>query len=48
MSYNFLYNDIAHSLKGVRLTGVLVKNSDHQWKMVQGHLSVPAQVNIGR
>lgn len=48
MSYNFMYEDVAHSLKGVRLTGVLVKNSEDQWKMVQGHLSVPAQVNIGR
>ncbi len=47
MNYNFIYDSIAHSFEGIRFTGVLVKNEDNAWKMVQGHLSVPAHINIG-
>jgi ketosteroid isomerase-like protein len=48
MNYNFMNNDVAHSLEGVRFTGVLEKQDDNNWKMVQGHLSMPANLNIGR
>jgi hypothetical protein len=48
MNYNFIYDSIAHSFEGIRFTGVLVKNEDNVWKMVQGHLSVPAHINIGK
>ncbi|HMM11634.1 MAG TPA: nuclear transport factor 2 family protein [Bacteroidales bacterium] len=48
MNYSFLYQDKAMTLNGVRFTGILAKNPEGQWKMVQGHLSVPAQINIGK
>jgi ketosteroid isomerase-like protein len=48
MNYNFMYDSVAHSFEGIRFTGVLDKNTDGQWKLVQGHLSIPAQVNIGK
>lgn len=48
MNYNFIYDSIARSFEGIRFTGVLQKNKDQEWKIVQGHLSVPAQVNIGK
>lgn len=47
MNYNFIYDSVAHSFEGLRLTGVLVKGHDNNWKIVQGHLSIPAHVNIG-
>lgn len=47
MNYNFIHNDVAHSFEGVRFTGVLEKQ-DEKWLMVQGHLSLPANLNIGR
>ncbi len=48
MNYNFMNDGVAHSLEGVRFTGVLEKQDNKTWKMVQGHLSVPANLNIGR
>jgi len=47
MNYNFMYDSVAHSLEGIRFTGVLDKNPEGQWKLMQGHLSVPAHLNIG-
>ncbi|MBU2557427.1 MAG: nuclear transport factor 2 family protein [Bacteroidetes bacterium] len=46
MNYNFMYDSIARSYEGIRFSGVFDKNADGHWKMVQGHVSVPAQVNI--
>lgn len=48
MNYNFMYDSIARSFEGIRFSGVLDKNEDGAWKMMQGHISVPAQINIGR
>lgn len=48
MNYSFIYQDKALTFNGVRFTGVLTKNPEGQWKVVQGHLSVPAQVNLGK
>lgn len=48
MTYSFLYQDKAMKFEGIRFTGVLAKNEQGQWKMVQGHLSVPAQINLGK
>ncbi|MBK9291796.1 MAG: nuclear transport factor 2 family protein [Bacteroidetes bacterium] len=48
MNYSFMYEDKAMNFDGIRFTGVLTKNEDGQWKMVQGHLSVPAQINLGK
>ncbi len=48
MTYNFMYKDVAKEFECVRFTGVLQKNADGRWKMVQGHMSMPAHVNIGR
>lgn len=47
MKYNFMYDSIARSFEGLRLTGVAEKGDDG-WKLVQVHLSVPAQINIGK
>lgn len=47
LNYNFMYNDIAHRFEGLRFTGVLEKQQGGDWKMVQAHLSVPANLNIG-
>ncbi|PKP53727.1 MAG: hypothetical protein CVT92_03125 [Bacteroidetes bacterium HGW-Bacteroidetes-1] len=46
MNYNFIFDSVAHSFEGLRFTGVLEKDINAEWKMVQGHLSVPAHVNI--
>jgi hypothetical protein len=43
-----MYDSIARSFDGIRFSGVLNKNEQNQWKMVQGHVSVPAHINIGR
>lgn len=48
MNYNFIYDSVAHSFEGIRFTGVLIKNPENEWKLVQGHLSLPAHVNIGK
>lgn len=48
MTYNFMYEDVARHFEGIRFSGVLQKNQDNKWKMVQGHLSMPAHINIGR
>jgi ketosteroid isomerase-like protein len=47
MKYNFIYGDTAHEYDGLRLTGVADKTGG-EWRLVQVHLSVPAQINIGR
>ncbi len=47
MKYNFMYDSIARAFEGLRLTGVAEKREDG-WKLVQVHLSVPAQINIGK
>lgn len=48
MNYNFIYDSVAHSFEGIRFTGVIEKDDNDGWKLVQGHLSVPAHVNIGK
>lgn len=48
LNYNFMYQDIAHSFEGLRFTGVVEKQDDGSWKMVQGHLSMPANIDLGR
>jgi len=45
LNYNFIYNDKAMSFEGIRFTGVFVKNSDDQWKLVQGHMSVASHID---
>lgn len=42
MKYNFIQDSIAHSFEGLRFTGVLERNEGDDWKLVQGHLSMPA------
>jgi len=44
LSYNFIYKGEAKSFEGIRFTGVLEKSDD--WEIVQGHLSIPAEVDI--
>lgn len=48
MKYNFIEDSVAHSFEGLRFTGVVQKDEDGNWKLVQGHLSMPASVNIGK
>lgn len=47
LNYNFIYKDQARSYEGMRFTGVL-SLIDDKWMLVQAHLSVPAQVGIGK
>lgn len=46
MNYNFIYNDQAMSLDGIRFTGVFIKNDEGIWKLVQGHVSLPASIDM--
>lgn len=45
LNYNFIYKDEAKSFTGMRFTGVLEK-IDGAWLLVQGHLSIPAEVEL--
>lgn len=45
MNYNFMADSVAQSYSGMRFTGVLEK-CENEWKLVQGHLSVPANIQI--
>ena len=45
LNYNFMYKGEAHSYTGMRFTGVLSKIDGH-WKIVQAHLSVPANIDL--
>lgn len=45
LNYNFIYRGEAMSFEGIRFTGVLVKK-DGNWEIVQGHLSIPAEVDM--
>ncbi len=47
LDYNFVYKGEAKSFTGLRFTGV-VEKIDGQWKLVQAHLSLPANVDIGK
>jgi hypothetical protein len=47
LNYNFIYKEQARKYEGMRFTGVLEK-LDGKWMLVQGHLSVPARVGIGK
>lgn len=46
LNYNFIYNDKAMSIDGIRFTGVFVKSDEGEWKLVQGHLSRPSNIDI--
>lgn len=45
LNYNFMYKGEAHSYTGMRFTGVLSK-IDGNWRFVQQHLSVPANIDL--
>ncbi len=45
LSYNYMYKGQAMSFEGIRFTGVLRK-TDGNWELVQGHLSIPAEVDL--
>ncbi len=45
MNYNFIADGLAQSHKGLRFTGVLEK-CEHGWKLVQGHLSAPVEIQL--
>lgn len=45
LAYNFIYKEEAMSFTGMRFTGVLEKVDD-RWVLVQGHLSIPAEVEM--
>jgi len=47
LDYNFVHNGEAQSYEGLRFTGV-VEKMDGQWKLVQAHLSLPANVDVGK
>ncbi len=45
LAYNFIYQEEAKYFQGMRFTGVLEK-IDGNWLLVQGHLSIPAEVEM--
>ncbi|RLD82179.1 MAG: hypothetical protein DRJ15_02295 [Bacteroidetes bacterium] len=45
LDYNFIYQGENMSFEGIRSTGVMEKR-EGQWKLVQGHLSVPYEAEI--
>ncbi len=45
LAYNFIYKEEAKSFTGMRFTGVLEK-IEGNWLLVQGHLSIPAEVEM--
>ncbi len=47
LDYNFIYKGEAHSYTGMRFTGVLSK-IDGNWRFVQIHLSVPANIDLSK
>ena len=46
LNYSFIYNNKAMTFEGIRFTGVLVKNAEKEWKLVQGHMSVSTSIEI--
>jgi len=46
LNYNFIYNNKAMSIDGIRFTGVFVKSDEGEWKLVQGHLSRPSTIDM--
>ncbi len=44
LSYNFVENNKAVSYDGIRFTGVFVKSEKGVWKLVQGHMSIPTNI----
>ncbi len=44
LSYNFVENNKAVSYDGIRFTGVFVKSEEGVWKLVQGHMSIPTNI----
>lgn len=46
MNYNFIYQDKAMSMDGIRFTGVFYKTDEGDWKLVQGHLSLPTSIDV--
>lgn len=46
LNYNFIYNNKAMSLDGIRFTGVFFKTDNGEWKLVQGHLSMPVSIDM--
>lgn len=45
LAYNFIYKEEAMCFAGLRFTGVLEK-IDGNWLLVQGHLSIPAEIEM--
>jgi len=45
LNYNFIFKDKAMSFEGIRFTGVFVKNTEDEWKLVQGHMSVASHID---
>jgi len=48
LNYNFIYNNKAMSLDGIRFTGVFFKTDEGEWKLVQGHMSMPVSIDIDK
>jgi ketosteroid isomerase-like protein len=46
LNYNFIYNNKAMSIDGIRYTGVFVKSDEGEWRLVQGHFSIPTSIDM--
>ncbi len=45
LNYNFIYNNKAMSIDGIRFTGVFFKSDEGEWRLVQGHFSIPTSID---
>lgn len=46
LNYSFILDNKAMSFEGIRFTGVFVKSTKNEWKLVQGHMSVSSSLDI--
>jgi ketosteroid isomerase-like protein len=45
LNYNFVYEEKAMAIEGIRFTGIMQK-IDGKWRLIQQHMSVPAELEM--
>lgn len=48
LNYNFIYDNKAMSIDGIRFTGVFFKTDEGEWRLVQGHFSIPTSIDMNK
>lgn len=46
LNYNFVYEEKAMKFTGIRFTGVMLKQNDGSWRLVQQHMSIPSELEM--